>query len=77
MIVTVRSWFSRLLFLMLFAVLLFIAAGGYRWLVDVIAPVHPYREPKGDAMKVFLTDPATPEEGSGADRLRWFYWYGE
>lgn len=77
MVFLIRGWISRLLFLALFAVILFIAAGGYRWLVDVVSPVHPYHKPRGDAMKVFVTDPGSPEGGNGADRLRWFYWYGE
>lgn len=77
MILSVRRWLSRILFIVIFVVLFLIATGGYRLLVDVISPVHPYREPKGSALKVFKTDPDTPEGGNAADRLRWFYWYGE
>ena len=77
MVVSLRGWAGRLLFLALFVILLLIAAGGYRWLIDVISPIHPYAKPKGDAMKVFITDPKSPEDGNSADRLRWFYWYGE
>ncbi|MDQ6421020.1 DUF4227 family protein [Paenibacillus sp. LHD-117] len=77
MVVSFKSWVSRLLFILLFAVLLMIAAGGYRWLLDVVSPVHPYQKPRGDAMKVFEHDPTSPEKGNSADRLRWFYWYGE
>jgi hypothetical protein len=65
------------LFLAVFALLLFVAAGGYRWLEEVISPVQPYREPKGDAMKVFAREPSSPDSASGTERLRWFYWYGE
>lgn len=75
-IISLREWLNRVLFIGLFVVLLIIAAGGYKWLVDVFAPVHPYREPAGNAVKVFVTDPAVPDEGSGADQLRWFFWYG-
>lgn len=77
MVLSLRSLLGRLGFIALFAVLLFIAAGGYKWLVDAISPVHPYREPEGNAVKVFIQDPDLPGEGSSADRLRWFYWYGE
>lgn len=77
MVFSIRGWAGRLLFLALFAVLLFIAGGGYRWLVDAVSPVHPYQKPRGDALKVFVEDPPSPDSGSGTDRLRWFYWYGE
>lgn len=77
MVLSLRKWFSRFVFVLLFGLLFIAATGGYRFLVDVISPVHPYKTPKGDALKVFQVDPATPENGSVADRLRWFYWYGE
>ncbi|WP_265525130.1 YqzK family protein [Paenibacillus sp. JDR-2] len=74
MVLSLRRWLSRILFVVIFTLLLLIVTGSYRWLVDVIAPVHPYREPKGAALKVFQAD---AEKGSITDRLRWFYWYGE
>lgn len=77
MVLSLRKWLSRILFVVLFTLLLLVATGGYRWLVDVISPVHPYRTPKGDALKVFQTSPADAEKGSLTERLRWFYWYGE
>lgn len=77
MIVSLRRWVARVVFLFLFFVLLLIATGGYRLLVEVISPVHPYQKPKGSAIKVFRTDPDSPDEGNMADHLRWFYWYGE
>lgn len=77
MVFSIRGWTSRLLFLAVFAVLLFIAAGGYRWLVEAVSPVQPYQEPKGDAMKVIAREHSMPDSANGAERLRWFYWYGE
>ncbi|REK77316.1 DUF4227 family protein [Paenibacillus paeoniae] len=77
MVFSFRGWLNRVWFLIVFAVLLFFAAGGYQWLVEVASPIHPFQKPKGAAMKVFVTDPESPEAGYGADRLRWFYWYGE
>ncbi|MEK3881521.1 DUF4227 family protein [Paenibacillus sp. PL2-23] len=77
MVFSLRGWGSRLLFLVVFAVLLFIAAGGYGWLMEAVSPVQPYRVPKGEAMKVTAKEPYTPDSASGAERLRWFYWYGE
>ncbi|MFX3633553.1 MAG: DUF4227 family protein [Candidatus Pristimantibacillus sp.] len=77
MVLSLRRWLSRIVFVIVFALLLLITTGGYRWVVDIISPVHPYHTPKGDALKVFQEDPSSPENGSIADRLRWFYWYGE
>lgn len=76
MIIPLRKWVSLVLFLLLFAVLLWAAGGGYRWLTGVVSPLAPYTKPKGDAVKVFGEE-RSPEGGSAADRLRWFYWYGE
>lgn len=77
MVFSIRTWTSRIFFCVVFVILLFAVTGGYRWLVEAVSPVHPYKEPRGDAMKVFVTDPDSPEQGNAADRLRWFYWYGE
>ncbi|MFD0958749.1 DUF4227 family protein [Paenibacillus chungangensis] len=77
MIVSIRKWIGRILFLLLFSMLLIIVTVGYRWLVEVVSPIHPYKKPEGHAMKVFDVDPEFPEGGNAADRLRWFYWYGE
>ncbi|MGO4539793.1 DUF4227 family protein [Paenibacillus sp. 2TAB19] len=77
MVLSIRKWASKLFFIVVFTAALLVVTGGYRFLVDAISPVHPYREPKGEALKVFLTDPESPEGGHLADRLRWFYWYGE
>lgn len=66
-----------MLFLVLFAVLLVFASGGYRWLLEVVSPISPYDKPKGEALKVLQQQPTSPEGGSTSDRLRWFYWYGE
>ena len=77
MVISIRNWVSRIFFIVLFVALLFIVTAGYRLIVEVISPVHPFQAPRGDALKVFATDPASPEGGNSADRLRWFYWYGE
>lgn len=77
MVFSIRRWTSRVFFIVVFSILLFIVTGGYRWLAEAISPIHPYREPKGNAMKVFVTDADSPESKDAADRLRWFYWYGE
>ncbi|CAM4503548.1 hypothetical protein FHS16_004539 [Paenibacillus endophyticus] len=77
MVFSIRNWSSRVFFIVIFTLLFLVVTGGYRWLADAISPVHPYREPKGAALKVFVTDPDSPDSKAAADRLRWFYWYGE
>ncbi len=77
MVFSIRTWVSRFFFMLIFLGVLLFVSVGYRWLVEVISPVHPYQKPKGDAVKVFINDPASPESGNSMDRLRWFYWYGE
>jgi len=72
-----RKWLNQVLFVCLFVILLIVAAGGYRWLIDVISPVHPHKQPRGAAVKVFVTDPTSLEGNKVLDRLRWFYWYGQ
>ncbi|GFN30573.1 hypothetical protein PCURB6_08330 [Paenibacillus curdlanolyticus] len=46
-------------------------------MMSVVAPLDPYREPQGSAVKVNGPIYSPPEGGSMGDRLRWFYWYGE
>ncbi|WP_138753436.1 YqzK family protein [Paenibacillus sinopodophylli] len=77
MVFSIRRWTSRIFFIIIFTLLLCLVTGSYRWLADAISPVHPYREPKGASLKVFVTDPGSPDSKDVADRLRWFYWYGE
>ncbi|MWC28395.1 DUF4227 family protein [Paenibacillus sp. MMS18-CY102] len=76
MVVSIRKWFGRTIFMIIFILLTMMTLGGYRWLMDVVAPVDPYREPQGQALKV-SGQMQSPEGGSMSDRLRWFYWYGE
>lgn len=77
MVISFKGWASRLLFLVLFAVLLVVASGCYRWLLEVVSPISQYDKPKGEALKVLQQQPALPEGGTASDRLRLFYWYGE
>lgn len=77
MVLSIRKWTSRLVFLIIFMLLLIIATGGYRWLIDAIAPFDPYQKPKGAAVKAFTEEHGMPDDANIADRLRWFYWYGE
>jgi hypothetical protein len=77
MILSVRKWAGRALFIVIFCMLAFIAAGGYRFLADTLSPLQSYRVPQGNALKVFVHEPGPPDSGSMSDRLRWFFYYGE
>ncbi|ALS28374.1 DUF4227 family protein [Paenibacillus cisolokensis] len=77
MVVSVRKWVGNLLFMTVFLALFLVVSGGYRWLLDFISPVDPYREPQGEAVKAFRQLETYPEGGSVVDTLRWFYWYGQ
>lgn len=77
MVFSIRKWTSRLLFIVIFFLLLLAFTGSYRWMVDVISPLEPYRKPKGEAVKVFTISESTPDRLNISERLRWFYWYGE
>jgi len=48
----------------------------FRHFADWIEPREPYREPRGHAVKVD-GEPAPGTGVSMAERLKFFYWYGE
>lgn len=78
MVVSLRKWAARLLFLMLFVLLTIIVFGGYRFLMVKLMLLHdPYEAPRGQAVKVFQPDEAAFGEASMKERLRWFYLFGE
>ena len=78
MVVSVRSWLRRMLFVLLLCFFTITMYGGCRLLAVWIAPDDPYRVPQGQALKVFEAgDQQQGENGSIAERLRLFYWYGE
>ncbi|MCI3920218.1 YqzK family protein [Paenibacillus sp. TRM 82003] len=77
MILPLRRWLHRLKYIMLFLVLTY----AIYHVFDVVAAwIEPdkYREPGGRAVKVFRQDAPTEEAyDTVAERLRFFYWYGE
>lgn len=77
MIVPVRRWLNGLKYILLFIVLSILL---YQLLEVVGAWMEPakYREPDGEALKVFQHELGLEEEyDSLFERLRLFYWYGE
>lgn len=77
MVLSARKWFSRFVFMLLFIGLFVVATGGYDWLVDVVSPSNPYEVPQGEAVKAIWHSTYEWDNGNIADRLRFFYWYGE
>jgi hypothetical protein len=77
MVVSVRKWLRRFIFIALLCILTVVMYGGCRFIAAWIAPADPYRIPQGQALKVFNTQTDWNMESSISERLRLFYWYGE
>ncbi|MBW7473519.1 YqzK family protein [Paenibacillus oenotherae] len=77
MVLSVRRWTRRIVFIVLLALFTIVMYNGCRYIAVWIAPEDPYRVPQGSAEKVFRAQPAPLEENTLSDRLRLFYWYGE
>lgn len=77
MIVPVKRWWNGLKYFLLLIVLSFLLYLVLDVVGDWMEPTK-YREPDGDALKVFQPGVELEEEyDSPFDRLRLFYWYGE
>jgi hypothetical protein len=77
MILSIRSWLSRLMFIAMFAALTVVFYEACRLAESWVVPVDRYSVPRGPALKVFEHHEAPPEGGTIAERLRWFYFNGE
>lgn len=77
MVISVRKWLQRFVFIAVFVMLTIIVSGGYRWLIDLIIPQDPYRVPNGAAVKAFGVLEDVQQRQGTLERLRWFYWLGE
>ncbi|MBP3964399.1 DUF4227 family protein [Paenibacillus lignilyticus] len=77
MVVSVRRWLRRILFVLLLCFLTITMYGGCRFIAVWITPQDPYRVPQGQALKVFNEEPFQVDASSIYDKLRLFYWYGE
>jgi hypothetical protein len=77
MIWSMRKWLEKLKFVVVFVLLTYLL---YHVLLVVsgwIPPMEKYGQPKGKSVKVFQQHASIGDQGSLADRLRLFYWYGE
>ncbi|WP_127585938.1 DUF4227 family protein [Paenibacillus koleovorans] len=78
MIFSVRRWLIRAKFLFLFVVLTISVYWLFQWIAGWTEPTQRYREPHGRAVKAFEHEQQViSEKGTLADRLLFFYWYGE
>lgn len=79
MIISVGKWLERLKFILLFLVLTLLFSKMFGALTAWIEPQQKYREPKGNAVKVFgaAANKGAEEEISFKERLKLFYWIGE
>ncbi|HIW35127.1 MAG TPA: YqzK family protein [Candidatus Paenibacillus intestinavium] len=75
--IMVKDMVHKLIFFLLFIVLLVIVASAYHWVQQMIQPNTHYQKPIGDAVKVFDSSPHYIDKSSMPDRLVWFLWYGE
>ena len=78
MVVPLRKWMRRIVFLALFAAAAWILYGAVgsaqAWMVP-----NKYREPEGRSVKAFRMNGGAAADApeSALERLRLFYWYGE
>ncbi|MBP1988966.1 DUF4227 family protein [Paenibacillus eucommiae] len=77
MIFSYHKWMARLRFIVLFMVLTFMLYHLLLLMTQWTQPVEKYKTPGGRAEKVFHQRAYEPNSGTLADRLRFFYWYGE
>lgn len=77
MIISLRNWIRRIVFVLLLVMLtvavfmlLRIAAGWF-------ASSDPYAKPQGHAVKAFVPTQDARADATFAERLRWFYLFGE
>jgi len=77
MIIGLRKWWIRTKFIAVFIILTIVLYELFRLVGGWIEPAGRYREPSGKAVKAFRNDEAVVEPRSAAERLLFFYKYGE
>jgi hypothetical protein len=74
-IISCRKWVERFKFIVLFILLSCLVYQLMTWIGPWLNPLPKYREPAGDAVKVFGHN-AYAGQGSLSERLKFFYWFG-
>jgi hypothetical protein len=77
MVISLRRLVRRMLFALLVMLLTVIVFSFMRIASDWFRVPDPYAEPQGHAVKAFETTQDAESDASFADRLRWFYLFGE
>ncbi|MFD2116025.1 DUF4227 family protein [Paenibacillus yanchengensis] len=77
MIISLKMFWKRIVFFVVFICLVLVVSGGYHWLFDLMSPLQSNKLPRGEAVKVFTIEQVTLESNNIIDRLRLFYWYGQ
>lgn len=72
-----RKWWIRAKYIAVFIVLTIVLYELFRLVGGWIAPTGRYREPVGKAVKVFRHDEPLTEPKTIAEKLLFFYKYGE
>ncbi|GAA3405375.1 DUF4227 family protein [Paenibacillus hodogayensis] len=72
-----RKWWIRAKYIAIFVVLTVVLFQLFRLVGGWIEPAGRYREPLGKAVKAFRHDEPVSEPQTAAERLLFFYKYGE
>lgn len=75
MIISLRKWIRKMIFLIVLVVFTFIISILFEKISLWVEQDPNYQQPSGQAVKV-LAD-SSVDNKSMLDRLRFFYWYGE
>lgn len=78
MIFSYRKTLVRIRFFFMFILLTYLLYHVWIILMEWVQPVDKYKPPEGKSVKAFHHQYASGiDSGTMADRLRFFYWYGE
>ena len=77
MFIDFRKWWIRTKYIAVFIILTVALYELFRLIGGWIEPTGRYREPTGKAVKVFSQDESSMEPRTAAERLLFFYKYGE
>ena len=78
MVISLRAWLKMTRYMILFAALVYFFYHLLTGVARFTSPVDHYRIPTGYSVKAFQSDAEQPSQmGSMAERLLFYYWYGE
>jgi len=77
MIISLRNWMRRIVFAVLLVMLTAAVFLLLRSAAGWFAVPDPYAKPQGHAVKAFVPTQDARTDATFAERLRWFYAFGE